>query len=97
MPEGMMVAERSKLLRDSPDDKGNGYRQGAFTNKGKIGASYPRDRYDNFHPQIPAVLRSQEEECDPLASSPYLSRKEHGMKPAGFTLIKNSALLFSGY
>ena len=31
----------------------------------------PRDRYGNFHPRIPAILRGQEEECDRLAGFPY--------------------------
>lgn len=31
----------------------------------------PSDRYGNFHPQILAILRYQEEECDRLAGALY--------------------------
>ena len=31
----------------------------------------PRDRYDNFHPRILAILRDQEEECERLAGALY--------------------------
>ena len=41
----------------------------------------PRDRYGNFHPRILAVLRSQEEECERLASTLYskgLTKEQFG-------------------
>ena len=37
----------------------------------KLEFRIPRDRYGNFHPQILAILRDQEEECDRLAGVLY--------------------------
>lgn len=72
MLESMMVAERSEFLRDSPGNKGNGYRPGHTYGQGrKLEFRIPRDRYGNFHPQILAILRNQEEECDRLAGVLY--------------------------
>ncbi len=72
MLESMMVAERSEFLRDTPQNKGNGYRPGHTYGQGrKLEFRIPRDRYGNFHPQILAILRSQEEECDRLAGVLY--------------------------
>ena len=68
MLESMMVAERGEFLADNPGNKGNGYRPGSTYGQGrKLEFRIPRDRYGNFHPQILAILRDQEEECDRLA------------------------------
>ena len=72
MLESMMVAERSEFLSSNPGNKGNGYRPGKSYGQGKkLEFRIPRDRYGNFHPQIPAILRDQEEECDRLAGVLY--------------------------
>ena len=72
MIESMMVAERSEFLADHPGNKGNGYRPGTTYGRGrKLEFRIPRDRYGNFHPQILAILRDQEEECDRLAGALY--------------------------
>ena len=72
MLESMMVAERGEFLADNPGNKGNGYRQGCAYGQGrKLEFRIPRDRYGNFHPQILAILRDQEEECDRLAGVLY--------------------------
>ena len=68
----MMIAERSEFLIDNPGNKGNGYRPGSTYGHGrKLEFRIPRDRYGNFHPQILAILRDQEEECDRLAGVLY--------------------------
>lgn len=72
MLESMMVAERTEFLCDNPNNKGNGYRPGHTYGQGhKLEFRIPRDRYGNFHPQIMAILRNREEECDRLAGVPY--------------------------
>jgi len=72
MLESMMVAERSEFLRTAPSNKGNGYRPGhTYGNGRRLEFRIPRDRYGNFHPQILAILRNQEEECDRLAGALY--------------------------
>ena len=72
MLENMMVAERSEFLHAPPKNKGNGYRSGHTYGQGrKLEFRIPRDRYGNFHPQILAILRDQEEECDRLAGLLY--------------------------
>ena len=72
MLESMMVAERGEFLADNPGNKGNGYRPGSTYGQGrKLEFRIPRDRYGNFHPQILAILRDQEEECDRLAGVLY--------------------------
>lgn len=72
MLESMMVAERGEFLADNPGNKGNGYRPGATYGQGrKLEFRIPRDRYGNFHPQILAILRDHEEECDRLAGVLY--------------------------
>jgi len=72
MLESMMVAARGEFLRDNPNNKGNGYRPGHTYGRGKkLEFRIPRDRYGNFHPQILAILRNQEEECDRLAGVLY--------------------------
>ena len=72
MLESMMVAERGEFLADNPGNKGNGYRPGRTYGQGrKLEIRIPRDRYGNFHPQILAILRDQEEECDRLAGVLY--------------------------
>ena len=72
MLESMMIAERSEFLVDNPGNKGNGYRPGSTYGHGrKLEFRNPRDRYGNFHPQILAILRDQEEECDRLAGVLY--------------------------
>lgn len=72
MLESIMVAERGEFLQNSPDNKGNGYRPGSTYAQGrKLEFRIPRDRYGNFHPQILAILRDQEEECDRLAGVLY--------------------------
>ena len=59
-----MVAERSEYLRSDTGNKGNGYRLGHTYGQGRrLEFRIPCDRYGNFHPQILAILRSQEEEC----------------------------------
>ena len=51
---------------------GNGYRPGHSYGQGKkLEFRIARDRYGNFHPQILAILRDQEEECDRLAGVLY--------------------------
>lgn len=72
MLESMMVAERGEFLANNPGNKGNGYRPGSTYGQGrKLEFRIPRDRYGNFHPQILAILRDQEEECDRLAGVLY--------------------------
>ena len=72
MLESMMVAERSEFLLENPSNKGNGYRPGHAYGQGrKLEFRIPRDRYGNFHPQILAILRDQEEECDRLTGALY--------------------------
>ena len=72
MLESMMIAERGEFLQNSPGNKGNGYRPGSTYGQGrKLEFRIPRDRYGNFHPQILAILRDQEEECDRLAGVLY--------------------------
>jgi putative transposase len=72
MIESMMLAERSEFLRTEASNKGNGYRPGHTYGHGrKLEFRIPRDRYGNFHPQILAILRDQEEECDRLAGALY--------------------------
>jgi transposase-like protein len=72
MIESIMVAERTEFLTTSSGNKGNGYRQGHTYGHGrKLEFRIPRDRYGNFHPQILAILRDQEEECDRLAGVLY--------------------------
>lgn len=72
MLESMMVAERGEFLSENPGNKGNGYRPGHSYGQGKkLEFRIPRDRYGNFHPQILAILRDQEEECDRLAGVLY--------------------------
>lgn len=70
--ESMMVAERNRFLHENPKNKGNSYRIGHAYGQGrKLKFRIPRDRYDNFHPQILAILRNQKEECDRLAGVLY--------------------------
>ena len=72
MLESMMVAERGEFLAENQGNKGNGYRPGSTYGQGrKLEFRIPRDRYGNFHPQILAILRDQEEECDRLAGVLY--------------------------
>ena len=72
MLESMMVAERDEFLAENPGNKGNGYRPGHSYGQGKkLEFRIPRDRYGNFHPQILAILRDQEEESDRLAGVLY--------------------------
>lgn len=72
MLESMMVAERGEFLAENPGNKGNGYRPGHSYGQGKkLEFRIPRDRYGNFHPQILAILRDQEEESDRLAGVLY--------------------------
>lgn len=68
-----MVAERGEYLRGIDDgNKGNGYRLGHTYGHGRrLEFRIPRDRYGNFHPQILAILRNQEEECEKLAGTLY--------------------------
>lgn len=70
--ESMMLAERSEFLQDDVSgNKGNGYRLGHTYGQGKkLEFRIPRDRYGNFHPQILAILRDQEE-CERLAGILY--------------------------
>jgi putative transposase len=72
MLESMMVAERSEFLLTSPSNKGNGYLPWhSYRHGRKLEFRIPRDRYDNFHPQILAILRDQEKEYDHLAEALY--------------------------
>lgn len=73
MLESMMLAERGEFLREaSTGNKGNGFRLGHTYGQGKrLEFRIPRDRYGNFHPQILAILRDQEEECEKLAGVLY--------------------------
>lgn len=72
MLESMMIAERREYLLSDIGNKGNGYRLGHTYGQGrKLEFRIPRDRYGNFHPQILAVLKNQEEECDRLAGALY--------------------------
>lgn len=73
MLTSMMVAERGEFLRtEGGGNKGNGYRLGHTYGQGrKLEFRIPRDRYGNFHPQILAFLKDQEEECDRLAGVLY--------------------------
>ena len=72
MIESMMVAERGEFLADNHGNKGNGFRPGHTYGHGRrLEFCIPRDRYGNFHPQILALLRDQEEDCERLAGSLY--------------------------
>ena len=74
MLESMMMAERREYLSDNHDvgNKGNGFRPGSTYGQGrKLTFRIPRDRYGNFHPQILAILRDQEEEIERLAGTLY--------------------------
>ncbi len=72
MIESMMLAERDEFLAEDPSNKGNGYRPGRAYGQGKmLEFRIPRDRHGNFYPQILAILRDQEEECDRLAGALY--------------------------
>lgn len=73
MLESMMSAERGEYLSgDRTGDKGNGYRLGHTYGQGRtLEFRIPRDRYGNFHPQILAILKGQEEECEKLAGALY--------------------------
>lgn len=73
MLESLMLAERSTYLSEKQNgNKGNGYRLGHTYGHGRrLEFRIPRDRYGNFHPQILAILRNQEEECERLAGSLY--------------------------
>ena len=72
MLESMMVAEWSEFLSEDHGNKGNGYRPGHTYGHGRrLEFRIPRDRYGNFHPQILAILRDQEEDCERLAGSLY--------------------------
>ena len=72
MLESMMVAERGEFLSENQGNKGNGYRPGHTCGHGRrLEFRIPRDRYGNFHPQILAILRDQEEDCGRLAGSLY--------------------------
>lgn len=72
MLESMMLAERAEFLKDNPGNKGNGFRPGHAYGHGKIlSFRIPRDRFGNFYPQILAILRDQQEECDRLAGVLY--------------------------
>jgi transposase-like protein len=73
MLENMMSAERGEYLSgDRSGDKGNGYRLGHTYGQGRtLEFRIPRDRYGNFHPQILAIFKGQEEECEKLAGALY--------------------------
>lgn len=73
MLESLMLAERGTFLSETQNgNKGNGYRLGHTFGHGKrLEFGIPSDRYGNFHPQILAILRNQEEECERLAGSLY--------------------------
>lgn len=72
MLESMMVTKRGEFLAANTGNKGNGYRPGSTYGPGrKLEFLIPRDRYGNFHPQILAILRDQEEECDRLTGALY--------------------------
>ena len=72
MIESMMVAERGEFLSENHGDKGNGFRPGHTYGHGRrLEFRIPRDRYGNFHPQILALLRNQEDDCERLAGSLY--------------------------
>ena len=72
MIQSMMVAERGVFLSENHGNKGNGFRPGhTYGNGRRLEFRIPRDRYGNFHPQILAILRDQEEDCERLAGSLY--------------------------
>lgn len=72
MLESMMIAERREFLSQNPGNKGNGYRPGTTYGQGRIlEFRIPRDRFGHFYPQILAILRNQEQECDLLAGVLY--------------------------
>lgn len=74
MLESMMMAERREYLSEGHDvgNKGNGFRPGSTYGQGrKLTFRIPRDRYGNFHPQILAILRNQEDEIERLAGTLY--------------------------
>lgn len=68
-----MVAEHGEFFfTDNLGNKGNGYRPGSTYGQGrKLKFCIPHDRYGNFNPQILAILRNREEECDGLAGVLY--------------------------
>lgn len=62
----MILAKRSEFLHKIPDNKDNDYRLWHTYRQGrKLEFRIPRNRYGNFHPQILAIFRNQEE-CDRL-------------------------------
>lgn len=72
--ERMMVSERREYLRENSasGNKCNGFRPGHSYGHGRtLTFRIPRDRYGNFHPQILAILRHQEDECERLAGTLY--------------------------
>ena len=72
MIESIMGVKHGEFLADNPGYKGNGYRPGSTYGQGrKLEFRIPRDRYGNLHPQILAILRDQEDECDRLAGVLY--------------------------
>lgn len=72
MYESMMVAEHSEFLHENSQYKGNCYCFDYTYSQGrKLKFRIPRNRYGNFHPQILAILRDQEEECDRWAGVLY--------------------------
>ena len=72
MIESMMVAECGEFLAESRGNKGNGFRPGHTYGHGRrLEFRIPRDHYGNFHPQILAILRDQEDDCERLAGSLY--------------------------
>lgn len=67
-----MVAECNEFLHENPQNKSNDYRFGHTYGQGKkLEFRILHGRYGNFHPQILAILRNQEEECDCLVGVLY--------------------------
>ena len=61
MLNSMMLCERKEYLSETPDNKGNGYRQSNVFGYGhQIELRIPRDRQSAFMPTILALFREQE-------------------------------------
>lgn len=70
--EAMMKAEREEHLKQTKEDKGNGFRQVKAYGRGKmLELRVPRTRDGNFYPLLMSVLRDQEEESRKIAFELY--------------------------
>jgi len=63
----LMYAEREQYLKESPSNKGNGYRKAFAVGMGKqIELRIPRDRLGMFRPMVLALIRDQKQQLEDL-------------------------------